>query len=181
MGKVVSTTFISVDGVMESHDQWGDFWSDETRAYKNQEVMASDYQLLGRVTYELFAAAWPTITDEGELGDRMNAMPKLVASNTLPEGDATWNATVVRQDNLADAVNRLKQDVQGDILIHGSADLIGSLTEQGLIDEYRLMVYPVVVGSGKKLFNGGFSKRTLKLVDTLHLPNGVVNLSYHPA
>jgi dihydrofolate reductase len=179
MGKVVSSTFVTLDGVMEAPDQWSfDFFSDEAGKYKHAELMASDAMLLGRITYEAFAAAWPTMTDEDGFADRMNSLPKHVASTTLKE--TTWNATVIEGD-LADAVRELKERTSGDILIGGSADVINALTPHGLIDEYRLMIFPLVVGSGKRLFADGLAKTPLTLVDTKNLPNGVVNLTYHPA
>ncbi len=179
MGKVVSSTFVTLDGVMEAPEQWSfDFWSDEAGAYKHAELMASDAMLLGRITYEAFAAAWPTMTDDDGFADRMNSLPKHVASTTLTE--ATWNATVIESD-LADAVGKLGKATSGDILISGSADLVNALILLGLIDEYRLMIFPVVIGSGKRLFAAGLAKTPLTLVETKSLPNGVVNLTYHPA
>jgi len=179
MGNIVSSTFVTLDGVMEAPDQWSfDFFSDGAGKYKHAELMASDAMLLGRITYELFSTAWPTMTDEDGFADRMNSLPKHVASTTLKE--TTWNATVIEGD-LADAVRELKKQISGDILIGGSADLINALTPHGLIDEYRLMIFPVVIGSGKRLFADGLAKTPLKLVDTKSLPNGVVNLTYHPS
>lgn len=179
MGKVVSSTFLTLDGIMEAPHEWSfEFFSDEAGKYKHAELMASDAMLLGRITYEGFFAAWPEMTDDDGFAERMNSLPKYVASTTLK--DPTWNATVIEGD-LPDAVRGIKKQTSRDILIGGSADLINSLTPHGLIDEYRLMIFPLVIGTGKRLFANDLPRTPLKLVDTANLPNGVVNLTYHPA
>ena len=177
--KVVATTYITLDGYIDEPGRWSfPFWSDEAAQFKTRELFASDAQLLGRVTYEGFAAAWPTMEGTGEFGEKMNSMPKYVASRTLET--ATWNATIIKGD-VAAKVRELKQEDGGDLLIGGSGQLIDYLTNNDLIDEYRLMVYPIVLGDGaKRLFNG-VSRHTFTLVESLPLPNGVVVNTYQPA
>jgi dihydrofolate reductase len=133
---------------------------------------------LGRLTYEGFAAAWPTAEGTGEFGAKMNAMPKYVASRTLQT--ATWNATIIEGD-VAEAVRRLKREDGGDLLIAGSGQLIDYLTGHDLIDEYRLMVVPILLGDGTKRLFKGVPWRTLTLVGTVTFPTGVLVLTYHPA
>jgi dihydrofolate reductase len=179
MRKVVVSEFVTLDGVMEAPNEWqGPFWHDDMGKYKFDELFASDAMLLGRVTYEGFAAAWPSLTDEFGFADRMNSMPKFVASTTLK--DPTWNATVIN-GNVAEEVARLKQQPGQDILVAGSADLVQTLMQHNLIDEYRLMVHPVVVGSGKRIFREGSAMTPLQLVDTQTFPSGVIVLTYRPA
>jgi dihydrofolate reductase len=179
MRKIIATEFVTVDGVMESPHLWSfPFWSDETGKFKHAELFAVDTLLLGRVTYEGFAAAWPSRTDDEGYADRINSMPKYVVSSTLQSAD--WNNTSIISSNVAAEVARLKEEAGQDILIFGSAELVDSLADQGLIDEYRLMTFPVVVGSGKRVFKEGRSKLTLDLSKTTTLPNGVTVASYHP-
>jgi dihydrofolate reductase len=177
--KVVSSTYVSLDGFIDEPGTWSfPFWSDEAAQFKARELFASDAQLLGRITYEGFAAAWPAMEGTGEFGEKMNSMPKYVASRTLDT--ATWNATIIKGDVAAE-VSRLKQEDGGDLLIGGSGQLIDYLTGHGLIDEYRLMIYPIMLGDGtKRLFNS-VPRRTLKLVDTVAFPTGVVINTYRPA
>lgn len=177
--RVVATTYLTLDGYFDEPGLWSmPFWSDEAAQFKSRELVASDAQLLGRVTYEGFAAAWPTMQGTGEFGQKMNTMPKYVASRTLDT--ATWNATIIKGE-VADKVRELKQEDGGDLLIAGSGQLIDYLTTHDLIDEYRLMVYPIVLGNGtKRLFNG-VPRRTFTLVELLTLPKGVVINTYHPA
>lgn len=192
MGRVVVTEFVSLDGVIEApgggegyeHAGWTftfDRGEDGDR-FKLDELMAADAQLLGRVTYEGFAAAWPKMTGMGEFGDKMNAMPKYVVSSTMAAEDAGWSNSTVIGSDLAGQVMRLKQDVAGDILIAGSATLVRSLAELDLVDEYRLMLFPTILGSGKRLFAEGMSRMRLRLTDTKHVgPDGVLVLTYEPA
>jgi len=160
MGKIVVTEFISLDGVIEAPGGGEDYehagWSftfdtgEEGRKFKLDELMASDAQLLGRVTYEGFAKAWPSMTDPIGFADKMNGMPKYVVSSTLQH--PTWeNSTVLSS---TDGVAELRNTYEGDILIAGSATLVRALTGLGLVDEYRLMVFPLVLGTGKRLFDG---------------------------
>ena len=189
MGKLVVTEFISLDGIIEDPggaegtEQGG--WSfrhpaDEGQAYKGEELERADAQLLGRVTYEGFAAAWPAMEDStGDFGKKMNAMPKVVVSTTLTE--ATWNNTTIVSGDLAAGVNRMKQQYDGDILVAGSATLVHALTKLGLVDEYRLMVHPVVLGKGKRLFGEENAGADLELVESRKAGPDVLLLIYRPA
>jgi dihydrofolate reductase len=187
MRKVIVSEFLTLDGVMEDPGGAEGFeyggWSfaaggDEDRAYKYEELFAADALLLGRTTYEAFAAAWPQMGGDNGYGDRMNNLPKYVASNTLTETE--WNATVIKGD-LADEVTRLKQQPGQDILVFGSGELARSLAARGLVDEYRLMIHPVALGKGKRLFGDGPGKQDLKLADSKTFTNGIVLLVYERA
>lgn len=187
MGKVVVSEFVSLDGVIEDpggaekfeHGGWTiPYWSDDIGAFKFDELMTSDALLLGRVTYEGFAAAWPGQTDEAGFADRMNNLPKYVVSTTLDKAD--WNNSTIISGNVAEEVANLKEQPGQDILINGSGKLIQSLMPDNLIDEYRLLVYPIVLGSGKRLFQGGIDT-TLKLVESRVFDSGVILLRYQPA
>jgi dihydrofolate reductase len=177
MRKLKLAMYVSLDGVVEDPAWTAPFWSDELSKLQADYLCASGALLLGRVTYEGFAAAWPTMEGTGEFGEKMNTMPKFVASRTLDK--AQWNATIIEGD-LATEVSRLKEQPGDDLLIYGSGDLVDELTRQGLIDEYRLMVHPVIVGSGKRLFNGG-TTTALRLVDTTTTDTGVAVLTYTTA
>ncbi len=178
MRKVIASIYMTLDGVMEAPNEWSfQFWSDEAAKFKYDELFASDGLLLGRVTYQGFAAAWPTMEGTGDYGERMNSLPKFVVSKTLQK--PTWNASLI-SENIAEEVSKLKQQSGQDLLIFGSADLVQALMEHDLIDEYRIMLYPVVVGKGKKLFPEGSEKKALKLVGTKTFSSGVVILSYEP-
>lgn len=189
MGKLIVTEFISLDGVIEdpggSEGTENGGWSfrspaPEGQQFKVDELLASDVQLLGRKTYEGFAAAWPAMEEStGEFGKKMNAMPKAVVSTTLTE--ATWNNTVIIRGNVAEEVARLKDQYQGDILVAGSATLAGTLRKHGLVDEYHLMVHPVVVGTGKRLFGEDAAGTTLELLDSRKVGPDVLLLIYRPA
>ena len=183
MGRIVISEFVSIDGVMEApggepgyrHTGWVERFQDEEQVqYKFEEVQSSSALLIGRVTYESFAGAWPNY--QGEFADRMNAMPKYVASTTLT--DPAWNNTRVLQGPLADAVGALKREVEGDILVNGSRRLARSLREHGLVDEYRLMVFPIVLGSGDRLFAATSEAEELELAGSRAFGNGVVELTY---
>jgi dihydrofolate reductase len=186
MGKLVVTEFISLDGVIEDpggaeqsrHGGWTfKFDQGDGGAYKFAELNAADAQLLGRVTYDGFAKAWPTMEGTGEFGEKMNGMPKFVVSTTLENPE--WNNTSVLRggDGLADKVNALKQQFEGDILVAGSARLAQSLLASDLVDELHLMVFPIVLGGGKRLFADGDEATTLSLVDTKQTGD-VVILTY---
>lgn len=177
MRKLVVTEYVSLDGVMEEPSWTAPYWNGEIASFKFEELFASDTLLLGRITYEGFAKAWPAMKDEQGFADRMNTMPKFVASSTLDK--AEWNATIIKGD-LVEEIKALKQQDGGDILVYGSGALVESLMEAGLVDEYRLLVYPVVLGKGKPFFKAG-SKATLKLAETQTFSSGVVALIYHPA
>jgi len=187
MGRIVVTEFVSLDGVMEDPGGSENFkhggWSfeisrgDEGDKFKLDEAFSSEALLLGRVTYEGFAAAWPS--REGDFADKFNTMPKYVLSSTLEAPE--WNNSTVLKGNLAEEVAKLKQDHDGDIVVHGSARLVQALIDQGLVDELRLMVYPVVLGSGKRLFGETGDKKRLRLVDSKVIGDGVAILIYEPA
>ena len=189
MGKLIVTEFVSLDGIIEDPggsegtEQGG--WSfrhpaPDSEQFKAGELRDSDVQLLGRVTYEGFAAAWPAMEEAtGDFGKKMNAMPKVVVSTTLTE--PTWNNTTVVSGNVADEVARLKARYDGDILVQGSATLVETLSEQNLVDEYHLMVHPVVLGKGKRLFGNGAAGTNLELVDSRKVGPDVLLLIYRPA
>jgi dihydrofolate reductase len=188
VARLVVSQFVTVDGVMEDpggaegFDRGG--WAfqfdrgAEGDKFKLDEVMASDALLLGRVTYEGFAEAWPSRT--GEFADKFNGMPKFVVSTTL-EG-AEWNNSTVIKGDVAEGVATLKERPGGDILVNGSATLVRTLAERGLVDEYRLMVFPVALGRGKRLFEDVSDSTALQLVDTKQVgSDGVLILIYQPA
>ncbi len=177
--------FVTMDGVMEApggepthaHSGWVfDYMSDEQGEYKLDEVMEAESLLLGRVTYEGFSRAWPSV--EGEFGDKMNSMPKHVASTTLR--DPGWNATVLEGD-VPQAVQALKEGDGGPILVAGSSTLVHTLLLNGLVDELRLMVFPVAIGGGLRVFPDGPDKISMRLADHLTFDSGVIVLTYLPA
>jgi dihydrofolate reductase len=182
MRRIVVTEFISLDGVIEDpggsegtkHGGWSfKFQDPEGFAFKLEELKTHDAQLLGRTTYEGFADAWPDRTDELGFAEKMNAMPKYVVSSTLE--NPTWNnTTVISLDDVAG----LKEQEGGDILIAGSASLVQGLMARGLIDEFRLMTFPVVLGSGKRLFGELDDLTALKLADSKVLDSGTLILTY---
>ena len=176
MRKIVTSMLMALDGVVENPQMWtSQFRREESQKYKFDELFASDALLLGRITYQELAAAWPGIT--GTYGERMNSMPKYVPTTTLQE--AEWNATLIK-DNVVEEVTRLKQEPGQDIVIFGSVELIHSLMQEDLIDEYRLMVFPIVVGNGKRLFHGESQQKAFKLVQSHTFGSGVVVLTYEP-
>jgi dihydrofolate reductase len=187
MGRIVVTEFISLDGVTEDPGGSEDFkyggWSfeiprgEEGDKFKLDETMASEALLLGRVTYEGFAKAWPT--REGEFADKFNSMPKYVVSSTLT--DPEWTNTTVLEGDLPGEVARVKEQHDGDVVVHGSMQLVEALLENDLVDELRLMVYPVVLGSGKRLFGATSDKKPLKLRDSQVVGDGVAILVYERA
>jgi dihydrofolate reductase len=180
MRRLVVTEFVSLDGVMEAPDQWHfPFWSDEMGAYKCREVMQSDALLLGRTTYESMAGAWPGYEDEIGFADRMNSMPKYVVSTSIDT--AEWANSHVIGANVVDEVRRLKQEDGQDILLAGSKSLIDSLVDEDVIDAWRLMIHPVVVGRGTRVFGDREIPQSLSLTSVEPLPNGVLVLTYEPA
>ena len=186
MGRIVVTEFISLDGVIEDPGGSEDFkhsgWSfeiergEEGGQFKLDETMNSSALLLGRTTYEGFAEAWPS--RDGEFADKFNNMPKYVVSSSLK--DPEWANSTVLDGDVADEVSKLRQDVDGDIVVHGSAQLVQALVEHGLVDELRLMVFPVVLGAGKRLFGETSDKRPLRLADSKMVGDGVAILTYEP-
>jgi dihydrofolate reductase len=190
MGKLVVTEFISLDGVMEDpgggeeyeHGGWSFQFNrgEDGDRFKFDELVAADAQLLGRVTYQGFAKAWPSMGGN-EFADKMNAMPKYVVSSTLTEEEADWNNSTVIGDDVAAQVSRVKEEVGGDVLVAGSATLVRTLAEHELVDEYRLMVFPIVLGKGKRLFGEGIPHTVLRLLDSMPVgPDGVFVLTYAP-
>jgi dihydrofolate reductase len=187
MGRIVVTEYVSVDGVVEAPSGNETFervgWTDdfgrgpEGDAFKFEETMASDALLLGRVTYDAFAPVWPHL--EGEFADRFNTMPKYVVSSTLENPE--WNNTTVLRGDVVEEVTQLKQRHERDIVVHGSPQLAQALIEHDLVDELRLMIYPVIVGAGKRLFTETSSKRNLRLVETKTFNDGIHVLIYRLA
>jgi dihydrofolate reductase len=176
MSKLVVAEFVSLDGVVQDPAWTGPYWNDGIAKVKQDELFASDALLLGRVTYEGFAAAWPGRTDEEGYADRFNAMPKHVASSTL--GTLEWNNSSVLQGDVAEEVAKLKQGPGGDLLVFGSPTLVRYLAEHKLVDTYRLVLYPVVLGSGAKLFADGAMPAALELVDATPTDSGAIVLTY---
>ncbi len=176
MRKVVVTEFVSLDGVMEEPAWTFPYWNDEIAEFKGEESSASDALLLGRVTYEGFAAAWPESQDEG--ADYFNGVRKYVVSRTLEE-PLEWNNSTLIKDDIAEQITNLKRQDGKDITVHGSATLVQTLMQHDLVDRYRLLVYPVVVGKGKRLFEEGIPA-TLKLLESQSFSSGVVALVYEP-
>jgi dihydrofolate reductase len=180
MGKLVVTEFISLDGVIEDpggsegfkYGGWTfDFEAgDEGQAFKVEELMSSDAQLLGRITYDHFAEAWPTMEGTGEFGEKMNSMPKYVVSSTLTNPE--WQNTTVLGSDLASEVAALKERYDN-ILVTGSSQLVRGLFELDLVDELRLMIFPVLLGAGKRLFGDLSDKKRLSLVESRALGDGV--------
>jgi dihydrofolate reductase len=186
MRRIVISEFVTLDGVMEDpggaegfrHGGWSFQFNDpEGMKYKLDEVSDHDALLLGRVTYEGFAKAWPEMTDEVGFAEKMNSMPKYVVSKTLETAD--WNNSTILSGDLAHEVTALKEQEGGDILVAGSASLVRGLMDHDLIDEYRLMVFPVVLGGGKRLFAGENDATALRLVDAKPLDSGTLILTYH--
>jgi dihydrofolate reductase len=191
MGRIVVTEFVSLDGVMEDpggaegyrHAGWTFRFNrgPEGDQFKLDELMGAEAQLLGRVTYEAFAQAWPTMEDPVGFADRMNSMPKFVVSTTLKDDEATWeNSTVIRGDIVRELAE-LKGRLQGDLLVAGSATLVQTLVEHGLVDEIRLMVFPIILGSGKRLFGDVSAPPMLHLDSAQAVGEGIVILTYRSA
>src|SRR2546421_9187992 len=187
MGRIIVTEFISLDGVIEApgggekfkHAGWTFKFNrgEDGDKFKVDETLSSAALLLGRVTYEGFAAAWPT--RDGEFADKFNAMPKYAVSATLTK--PSWNNSIVLKGDVAEQVAKLKQKQQGNIVVHGSARLVQTLLEHDLVDELRLMVFPVVLGTGKRLFGETSDLKALRLVDSRVVGEGVTILRYEPA
>lgn len=186
MGRIVVTEFVSLDGVMEDPGGSEDFahggWTfeiergEEGDKFKLDETIGAEALLLGRVTYEGFAAAWPS--RDGEFADKFNNMPKFVVSSSLDH--AEWNNSTLLSD-VAEEVGKLKREQNGDIVVHGSARLVQTLLEHDLVDELRLMVFPVVLGTGKRLFGAASDKKRLRLTDSRTVGDGVEILVYETA
>ena len=192
MRKVIASEFVALDGVIENPSWTFRFTGKEQQKFKFDELSASDALLLGRVTYEGFAAAWPRMTEQagelsasealllGRYADMMNGYPKYVVSMTLEE-PLEWNNSTLIEGDAAEEVSRLKRQPGKDILIFGSGKLVNTLMQYDLIDEYRLMIFPIIVGSGQRLFADGIGEMVLELVDSKTFGTGVVVLTYRPA
>lgn len=184
--KIIVSQYISLDGAIEDpvgmeNSGLGDWTGPFTRGpdgdkFKRAELFSASAVLLGRMTYDSFAAVWPLVKDEEGFADRMNSMPKFVASNSLSE--AGWNNTMVLSGDVVAKVRELREKLDGNILIYGSAGLVHSLMPAGLIDRYNLMVYPTVLGRGTRLFPAGYSVAQMKLIDVLSFNDGIVHLRY---
>jgi dihydrofolate reductase len=193
MRKLSVGTFVTVDGVMQApgapdedreggfeHGGWSvNYWDDAMGQRIEESTLRADALLLGRKTYEIFAAHWPHVTDDDPVAAKLNSVPKYVASRTL--GDVTWNNSTLIQGDVAQAVAKLKEEPDGEIQVTGSGELIQSLMEHDLVDEYQLWVFPVVVGDGKRLFARGTFPGALKLVDTQISSTGVAIHTYERA
>jgi class 3 adenylate cyclase/dihydrofolate reductase len=189
MRKLIASEFVTLDGVMEApghepHPDGKNAWAlqfagEDQQRFKIDEVFEAGAILLGRVTYEIFAAFWPTAPKDKGFADRINSMPKYVISRKLKT--ASWENTTIIDGDLADEIARLKKEPGGDIFLHGSAELFNSLVKLDLIDEFRIMVFPVLLGSGKRLFREASDVAPLQLVDTRTFDSGVTVLTYRPA
>ena len=184
MRKLIVSTYLTLDGVMSLDggmaERWHfPFFNDELNTYAREQLFAADALLLGRRTYDIFAASWPSVTDEEGFADRMNHLPKYVVSTSLATAD--WTNTTIIRDQVPDAVAILKQQPGQDILLYGSATLMRTLTGHGLVDEYRLWVHPVVAGSGQRLFPDGEQMSFLRRTAITPFSSGVAILHYQPA
>ncbi len=186
MGRIIVTEFVSLDGVMEAPGGGEDYkhagWTfeinrgEEGNKFKIKETSDSEALLLGRVTYEGFAKAWPS--REGEFADKFNRMPKYVISSTLKKAD--WNNSTILSGDVTEEITKLKKKLKGNIVVHGSAQLVQALVANDLIDELRLMVFPVILGSGKKLFGEIDEKKSMKLISSQTVGDSVEILIYEP-
>ncbi len=178
--RLVATEYLSLDGVFEEPGKWsGPWFNDEAGRFKWDELQASDAQLLGRKTYEGFASAWPTMEGTGEFGEKMNTMPKYVVSTTLDK--AEWPGSKLIKSNVMDEIRKLKKQPGKDLLLAGSGQLFNALVKENLIDLYRFMVHPVILGRGIRLFDDGAARRPLDLKETKRFASGIVILELEPA
>ncbi len=178
MRKIIVTEFLSLDGVMENPMWTFPYWNDEIAQFKGEETTPNDVLLIGRVTYEGFAAAWPQRTDKESGGEYFNGVRKYVVSNTLDK--AEWNNSQIIRGDILQEITKLKQQDGENLVVHGSCTLVQWLMQHDLVDCYRLLVYPVVLGQGKRLFAEGVTA-TLQLVETRAFSSGVTALIYEPA
>jgi dihydrofolate reductase len=186
MGRIVVTEFVSLDGVMEAPGGGEDYehagWTfeiprgEEGDKFKLDEAFAAEALLLGRVTYEGFAAAWPSM--QGNFADKFNGMPKYVVSSTLENPE--WNNSTVLKGDFVEEISKLRERSEGDLAVHGSAQLAQALIEHDLVDELRLMVFPIVLGKGKRLFGASSDKKRFQLIDSKIVGEGVAILIYTP-
>jgi dihydrofolate reductase len=180
MRRLYSLIFLSLDGVVEAPDRWHfAHYSDEMGQQLRAQLESAGAMLLGRVTYQEFAAYWPQQPPDAPFADLNNTIRKYVVSTTLDKAD--WNNTTLINRNIPQAIRQLKQQPGGDLHVTGSATLVRSLLEQGLLDELRIQLSPVIVGSGKRLFGDGAASMGLQLVESTTLPHGVMALVYRPA
>jgi dihydrofolate reductase len=182
MTRIVLTEFISLDGVIEEPRWTFQFErGPDGGKFKFDELFASEALLLGRVTYQGFAQAWPSMGTD-DFGKRMNSIPKYVVSSTLTDAEATWGSTTVIRGDVVAEITKLKAQPGGDLLLEGSSQLAQTLIQHGLVDEYRLMLFPIVLGAGKRLFPAEVSEAaTLELTEAKPDRDGVMLLTYHPA
>ena len=178
MGKLVVTEFLSLDGVMEAPMWTFPYWNDEIAQFKSEETTANDVLLLGRVTYEGFAEAWPKRKDEDPGAAYFNNVRKYVVSTTLKE-PLEWKNSVLIKGNIVDEIAKLKQQNAENLVVHGSGNLIQTLMQHDLVDGYRLIIYPVVLGEGQRLFIDQ-NKLKLKLVESRPFSSGAVGMVYEP-
>ena len=188
MGRLIVSEFVTLDGIMEApgfeeHRSGRNAWAlrlsdDDMQRYKRQEIREAAAILLGRTTYQIWAAFWPSLKDDEAFGRRMNDVPKYVVSSTLMGAD--WVNSTILPGDVGTEVAALKRRIEGEIVVNGSADLVAELMKRDLVDEYRLMVFPVVLGSGKRLFHDEIDTSHLRLVDTRTFGSGVVLLTYEP-
>jgi dihydrofolate reductase len=179
MRKLIVTEFLSLDGVMENPMWTFPYWNDDIAAFKGEETSDNEPLLLGRATYEGFAASWPQRSDEDDPGaSYFNATRKYVVSTTLKE-PLEWNNSVQIKDNIVEEISKLKQEDGPSIVVHGSGRLIQTLMQHDLVDQYRLLIYPLILGKGQRLFEDE-SKVKLKLIDSRVFSSGVVALIYQP-
>jgi dihydrofolate reductase len=182
MTRVVLTEFISLDGVMEEPRWTFQFErGPDGMTFKADELFASEALLLGRVTYQGFAQAWPSMGTD-DFGKRMNSIPKYVVSSTLTDAEANWGPTTVIRDDVVSEITKLKDAPGGDLLVEGSCQLARTLIRHGLVDEYRFMLFPIMLGGGKRLFPEDMSEQaTLALTEAKPDRDGVMLLRYQPA
>jgi dihydrofolate reductase len=182
MARIVVTEFVSLDGVMEEPRWTFQFErGPDGDKFKYDELFDSDALLLGRVTYQGFAEAWPNMADD-DFGKRMNSIPKYVVSAALTDAEATWGETTLIRGDVAAEVARLKAQLDGDLLVEGSCQLVHTLIAHGLVDDYRLMLFPIILGSGKRWFPDGMDEAaTLTLTGCKPDRDGVLLLTYQPA
>ncbi len=178
--RLVATEYVSLDGLVEEPGQWANPWiNDEAIQFKWDELQNADAQLLGRVTYQGFAAAWPAMQDTGDFGEKMNAMPKYVVSRTMKKAD--WTGSKLIQGDVMAEIRKLKAQPGKDLLLAGSGQLFNSLMNENLIDLYRFMVHPVVLGQGKRLITEAASRRELELRDVKRFTTGIAVLELVPS
>lgn len=177
--RLVATEYVTLDGVCDEPGHWSfPYFNDEAAEFKFDELRASDALLLGRKTYEGFAAAWPTMEGTGDFGVKMNSMPKYVVSSTLERAD--WPGSKIVNGDVVAEVRKLKDQPGQDLLLSGSAQLFGALMAENMIDLYRLMVHPIVIGKGRRLFSDEADQKGLQLVDLKRFKTGVVVMELTP-